>query len=89
MQENEEKSLPENEEERDYRAAILSIIRGDCDDKLLKELLSDYHENDIASALDELSPQERERVIGALGSDAISDILPFIFPRWTRMMPPR
>lgn len=77
MQENEEKSLPENEEERDYRAAILSIIRGDCDDKLLKELLSDYHENDIASALDELSPQERERVIGALGSDAISDILPF------------
>lgn len=77
MQENEEKILPENEEERDYRAAILSIIRGDCDDKLLKELLSDYHENDIASALDELSPQERERVIGALGSDAISDILPF------------
>lgn len=77
MQENEGKSLPENEEERDYRAAILSIIRGDCDDKLLKELLSDYHENDIASALDELSPQERERVIGALGSDAISDILPF------------
>lgn len=77
MPENEEKSLPENEEERDYRAAILSIIRGDCDDKLLKELLSDYHENDIASALDELSPQERERVIGALGSDAISDILPF------------
>ena len=77
MPENEEKSLPENEEERDYRVAILSIIRGDCDDKLLKELLSDYHENDIASALDELSPQERERVIGALGSDAISDILPF------------
>ena len=79
MQENEEKILPENEEERDYRAAILSIIRGDCDDKLLKELLSDYHENDIASALDELSPQERERVIGALGSDAISDILPFTY----------
>ena len=77
MLENEEKNELDPEEDRDYRAAILSIIRGDNDDELLRELLEDYHDNDIASVLDELEPEERERLLRALGSDAMSDILPF------------
>ena len=77
MLENEEKNELDTEEDRDYRAAILSIIRGDNDDELLRELLEDYHDNDIASVLDELEPEERERLLRALGSDAMSDILPF------------
>ena len=77
MLENEEKNELDPEENRDYRAAILSIIRGDNDDELLRELLEDYHDNDIASVLDELEPEERERLLRALGSDAMSDILPF------------
>ena len=77
MLENEEKNDFEPEEERDYRAAILSIIRGDNNDELLRELLEDYHDNDIASVLDDLESDERERLLRVLGSDAMSDILPF------------
>ena len=77
MLENEEKNELDPEEDRDYRAAILSIIRGDNEDELLRELLEDYHDNDSASVLDELEPEERERLLRALGSDAMSDILPF------------
>ena len=77
MLENEEKNDFEPEEERDYRAAILSIIRGDSNDELLRELLEDYHDNDIASVLDDLESEERERLLRVLGSDAMSDILPF------------
>ena len=76
-QENEKNEELELEAERDYRSAILSIIRGDNDDSLLRELLEDYHDNDIASVLDELSAEERERLFRVLGSDATSDILPF------------
>lgn len=76
-QENENKEELDIDSERHYSAAILSIIRGDNDDGLLRELLEDYHDNDIASVLDELTAEERERLLRVLGSDAMSDILPF------------
>ncbi|MBE6534130.1 MAG: magnesium transporter [Ruminococcaceae bacterium] len=76
-QENEKNEELDTDVERDYGSAILSIIRGDNDDSLLRELLQDYHDNDIASILDELTPEERERLFGVLGIDAMSDILPF------------
>lgn len=76
-QENDKKEELELESDRDYGSAILSIIRGDNDDTLLKELLEDYHDNDIASVLEELTAEERERLLRVLGSDAMSDILPF------------
>ena len=72
-----EKEISANGDERDYREAILSIIRGDNDDAILRELLADYHDNDIASVLDELSSEERERILGVLDSEALSDILPY------------
>ena len=76
-QENEKNEELEPQDERDYRAVILSIIRGDNDDALLAELLGDYHDNDIASVLEELTAEERERLLRVLGSDAMADILPF------------
>lgn len=76
-QENENREELDIEAERDYGSAILSIIRGDNDDELLRELLEDYHDNDIASVLDELTAEERERLLRVLGIDAMSDILPF------------
>ena len=77
MLENEKDETLDIENERDYGSAILSIIRGDNDDTLLRELLEDYHDNDIASVLDELTAEERERLLRVLGSDAMSDILPY------------
>ena len=36
-------------EDRNYRLAILSAIRGDNTDQTLREILADYHDNDIAA----------------------------------------
>jgi len=41
--------------ERDYGAEILSIIRSGKDSERIKEELSEYHENDIASIFEELT----------------------------------
>ena len=63
------------EEDRDHRLAILSIIQGDCDDDLLRTMLEDYHANDIASVLEELSEEENDRLIRVLGNEAMAEIL--------------
>ena len=65
------------QEDRGYRLAILSAIRGDNTDDTLREILADYHDNDIAAVLDELTPEERERLFEVLGSELVSDIIPF------------
>ena len=66
------------EEDRDHRLAILSIIQGDSDDELLRSLLDDYHANDIASVLEELSEEENDRLIRVLGNEAIAEILAYL-----------
>lgn len=65
-------------EERDYRAEILAIIRGDYTDEQIKELLEEYHDNDIASVLEELDAEERDKLHQALGSEAMSDVVPYL-----------
>ena len=65
------------QEDRGYRLAILSAIRGDNSDETLREILADYHDNDIAAVLEELTPEERDRLFDILGSEAVSDIIPF------------
>ena len=49
-------------DERDYRAEILDIIRSDKKEDEINLLLQDYHDNDIASVLKDLTPEERERL---------------------------
>ena len=74
MQDKNEFSLPE----KDYGAQILSIIRSDCNDDEIKTQLLEYHENDIASIFDELTAEERERLFEILGSEIMSDVVPFL-----------
>ena len=66
------------EEDRDHRLAILSIIQGDSDDELLRSLLDDYHANDIAAVLEELSEEENDRLIRVLGNEAMAEILAYL-----------
>lgn len=76
----EEKDLLEAEEhvdERGYHSAILSIIRSDISDEELKLALEEFHDNDIASILEELTPEERERLHDAIGNEAVADILSY------------
>ena len=65
-------------EERDYRADILEIIRSDKSDEEIGALLEDYHDYDIASALEELSEDENDRLIRILGKEGMSDVVPFL-----------
>ena len=64
--------------DRDHRLAILSVIRADNNDELLRTLLEDYHANDIAAVLDELTEDESERLITVLGNEAMAEILAYL-----------
>ncbi len=64
-------------EERNYHSAILAIIRSEMSDNELKAALEEFHDNDIASVLEELTPEERERLHDAIGNEAVADILSY------------
>ncbi len=62
---------------RDYNSEIVDIVRGNLAPKLLKEKLKDYHENDIASALELLKKEERIKLYSVLDIDMLTDILEY------------
>lgn len=57
---------------------IISIIRSGETDAVIAEKLQDYHENDIAQSLEELSKEERLHLYDILGAEKFSEILSFI-----------
>ena len=61
----------------DYASEIAGIISSGLAPKPLKDKLLDYHENDIAAALELLSPEERRKLYGLLETDAVADILEY------------
>ena len=65
-------------DERDYREEILDLIRSDRPDEEKRLLLEDYHDNDIASAFEELSAEERGALSHVLGNEGMSDVVPFL-----------
>ena len=56
----------------------MEIIRGDEPSLSKLDKLDDYHENDIASALEFLESDERRRLYSLLGVDKVSDIFSYI-----------
>ena len=64
--------------DRDYGIQILNIVRSGASDEEMRELLSEYHENDIAGVFEELDAEERERLFDILGIEVISDIVPYL-----------
>ena len=65
-------------EERDYRSDILSIIRSDLSDAEIRDALEEYHDNDIASVIEEITPDECAKLYRALGAEATSRIVAFL-----------
>ena len=65
-------------EARDYRDAILSVIQGNVSPEKMREELAKYHDNDIASVLEELTREERARLLLAVGYEAMSDIVSYL-----------
>ncbi len=77
MENKENKVLFENEE-RDHSSAILEIIRSSLSPEKLKTQLEEYHDNDIAGILDQLTAEERESLLDAIGNEAMSDIVSYL-----------
>ena len=57
---------------------IIAIIRSGEPESVVAKRLSDYHENDIAQSLEELSKEERLHLYDVLGAERFSEVLTFI-----------
>jgi magnesium transporter len=61
-----------------YVREIVDTIRSGLSDEELAEKLRDYHENDIAQSLAELTKEERIRLYSVLGAEWTSEIFSFL-----------
>lgn len=80
----EEKEL-ENEEikdanfsKRNFKNEIIDIIKSSQNEEKIKDLIQDYHDNDIASALEDLTAEERKKFYRIIGAEEISDIFAYL-----------
>lgn len=64
--------------EQNYVEELVKAIRSEevTDDELL-ELFDNYHDNDIAGALEQLEPEERERLYPLLGAERVAEIFTY------------
>ncbi len=65
-------------EKRDYEEELLLIATQNHSLKELKEILFDYHENDIAAVIPKLDKETRTRFYKALGIDRVSDVFTYL-----------
>ena len=62
---------------QDYTKEILEVIRSNISPAVLSKRLQDFHENDIADVLPELSSAERNKLYRIFDLDTLSDILEY------------
>ena len=78
---DEKNFLPEEEtlvsQHPDYKSEIADVIRSGLAPKPMRDRLADYHENDIAMALELLTPEERKKLYGFLESAVLANILEY------------
>lgn len=65
----------ETAERPDYESEITAVIRSKAAPLVMKERLEDYHESDIAGALDIMSPPERRKLYRILEPRMLSGVL--------------
>lgn len=65
-------------ERHGYEKELVNIIKTESEDHAVREKLSGYHDNDIAEALELLTPDERKRLYRILGVDKVSDIFAYL-----------
>ena len=78
MEEKFEKEIQEKEIEKSTSNIIEESIRSDEPSLNKLDRLDDYHENDIAAALEYLESEERGRLYSLLGVEKVSDIFSYI-----------
>ncbi|MBO4883666.1 MAG: magnesium transporter [Lachnospiraceae bacterium] len=65
-------------DDRDYEQEILELLHSGLPDSEIAEKLSDYHDNDIAGAIEELERDEIKHVFELLGEERFSEILAYV-----------
>lgn len=82
MENNEEKEMrkePEMMPEKpNYAKELEAIIKSDASNAQIREQLEDYHENDIADVLEELTLEERKKLYRILGKETVSEIFTYL-----------
>ncbi len=61
-----------------YAEELVKIIQSNISPMALKEKLSDYHDNDIAEALESLSPEDRLKIYRILDAEGLANIFEYI-----------
>ena len=61
-----------------YVEELIAIIRGNLSREEMIDRLFDYHDNDIAEALELLTPEERKRLYSALGAERVAEIFAYL-----------
>ena len=64
--------------EHNFVEEILKLFRTPMKQAELLDKLSDYHENDIAEAFEELSEEERKKLYPILGAERVAEIISYI-----------
>lgn len=64
--------------EPDYVEELLNLIRSDLSEDTLLQRLEDYHEKDIAGAIEQLTKAERLKLYSILGEERISEIAAYL-----------
>ena len=80
-QQNDDKEPDDEEsvfEHPDYESELKQIIRSDLSFEEKKDRLADYHANDIAGVLDELTPEERKALYRILGDEETSEVFAYL-----------
>ena len=74
MEEKNKAFLPE----QNYSSQILGIVRSNATNNEIKTQLQEFHENDIAGVFEELTAEERDRLLKILGTELISEIVSYL-----------
>lgn len=61
----------------DYESEIIHLVRSNASPKAMRDELEDYHENDIAEILPQLTLQERKKLYRILEVETLSRILEY------------
>lgn len=67
----------DNVQKPDYEGEIIRIIRGNMSPKIMRDKLDDYHGNDIAEILPELTSSERKKLFRILTPSMLSEIFEY------------
>lgn len=65
-------------EKRDYTEELLAIVKGSDTQKVKREKLSEYHDNDIAEVIPLLSAEERKTLYKILGNETVSNVFAYL-----------